>query len=160
MKPTLRPYTYLDKSACLSAFISNVPVYFTQDEIALFEAFLDKFQHVPDGKLEDGTHYFVLLENERVLGCGGFGHHKDSDVIFMAWGLIHNDFHKKGFGEKLLKFRIDQIKKIHPGAPIGLDTTQYSYPFFEKFGFRTTKITNDYYEPGMHRYDMVLDISS
>lgn len=156
METYIRTYVASDKLECLAAFTSNVPLYFTQGEIALFEAFLDKFHDVRDGKLEDGTHYYVIVENERVIGCGGFGHHDDSDVIFMAWGLVHNNFHKKGFGEKLLKFRIEQIKKIHPGARIGLDTTQYSYPFFEKFGFRTTNITNDYYEPGMHRYDMVL----
>lgn len=156
MNPTLRIYNHKDRIACLNAFISNVPRYFTRDEISLFEAFLDKFQNVQDGKREDGTHYYVLLENERVIGCGGFGHHENSDIIFMSWGLIHNDLHKKGFREALLKYRIEQIKRIHPEAGIGLDTTQHSYLFFEKYGFRTTKITYDYYEPGMHRYDMVL----
>ena len=151
----LRPYNANDKSACLEAFTSNVPVYFTKEEIDQFEAFLDKFESRENGVLENGTHYYVLLDHERVIGCGGFGHQENREVIFMAWGLIHHDFHKKGHGEKLLLFRIDEIRRIHPHARIGLDTTQYSYPFFEKFGFSTTKVTNDYYEPGMHRYDML-----
>ena len=43
------------------------------------------------------------------------------------------------------------------GAPVLIDTTQFSYPFFEKFGFETTKITKDFYAAGMDRYDMVYE---
>ncbi len=134
MTQTVRPYDPLDKSACLHAFISNVPLYFTQGEIALFEAFLDKFQDIKDGKLEDGTHYYVLLENERVLGCGGFGHHDDSDIIFMAWGLVHNDFHKKGFGEKTQEKILEsiQFQQTNEGKYLYAQVIDFAELFTEK----------------------------
>jgi len=37
-----------------------------------------------------------------------------------------------------------------------MDTTQFSYSFFEKYGFKIEKITENFYALGMHRYDMVL----
>jgi ribosomal protein S18 acetylase RimI-like enzyme len=43
---------------------------------------------------------------------------------------------------------------------VGVDTTQFSYGFFERFGFKTTKITEDFYEKGMHRYDMIYEYHS
>ena len=63
-----------------------------------------------------------------------------------------------GCGEKLLIYRIEQIKLLKPKFPVIIDTTQYSCGFFEKYGFKVTKITNDYYEIGMHKYDMILEI--
>jgi ribosomal-protein-alanine N-acetyltransferase len=154
MEIHLRAYTPADKAECLAAFMSNVPLYFTREEIGQFEGFLDKFQK-PDGKLENGTHYFVVALGDQVVGCGGFGYKENTDILFMAWGLVHNDYHKIGLGKALLLHRVDMIKRNFPGSAIGLDTTQHSYPFFEKMGFRVTKITEDFYEPGMHRYDMV-----
>lgn len=154
----IRPYTPTDKTPCLEAFKSNVPKFFTQSEIQDFSNFLDKFQN-QEPKLYNYNkiHYYVVVLDDKIVGCGGFGEKDDTNVITLCWGLVDSAFHKQGFGEKLLTYRLEQIKKMYPGAPVAIDTTQYSYPFFEKFGFVTTKITNDYYEVGMHRYDMVFE---
>jgi hypothetical protein len=40
MKLVIRAYEITDKQACLKAFESNVPKYFTKAEIADFDAFL------------------------------------------------------------------------------------------------------------------------
>lgn len=153
MEPIVREYHKNDRNDCLEAFKSNIPNYFTRAEIADFENFLLK--------LESGnknTRFYVVVSDKKVIGCGGFGDKENNGIISLAWGLIHSSFHKKAFGEKLLLYRIEQIKQLYPGVQIILDTTQFSYRFFEKYGFRTIIITNDFYTIGMHRYDMVFKV--
>jgi ribosomal-protein-alanine N-acetyltransferase len=153
MKLEIRAYKITDKQACLKAFESNVPKYFTQAEIVDFDAFLEM---IPNKVGVNKTYYYVVVFENEVIGCGGFGDKDNSDIITLAWGLIHQNFHKKGFGKELLAYRLLQIKEKFPNQPVYIDTTQYSYGFFEKYGFETTKITNDFYEKGLHRYDMKL----
>lgn len=147
----IRKYKTKDKEACLTAFKSNVPLYFTKEETADFIRFLDTFQSRPT---DSKTYFFVVVLENEILGCGGFGDKDNNGVISLAWGLIHRDFHKKGFGELLLKYRLAQIGKIFPADRILMDTTQFSVGFYEKSGFKIAKITNDYYSEGMHRYDL------
>lgn len=154
MEPIIRAYIKSDKQSCLKAFKSNVPDYFTEEEIVDFENFLSRIE-----RDAYKTYYYVLIYNDKVIGCGGFGE-KDTNknIISLAWGLIHKAYHKKGFGKKLLLYRIEQIKKLKLNFPITLDTTQYSYGFFEKYGFSTSLITPNFYTIGMHRYDMKLEL--
>jgi ribosomal-protein-alanine N-acetyltransferase len=153
MKLAIRAYQISDKQACLEAFESNVPKYFTQAEIADYDKFLEM---IPIKVEANKTFYYVVVFENKVIGCGGFGDKDNSDIITLAWGLIHQNFHKKGIGKVLLDYRLDQIKEKFPNQPVYIDTTQYSYGFFEKYGFETIKITNNFYEKGLHRYDMKL----
>ena len=141
------------KQACLAAFQSNIPLYFTPEEINDFNNFLDH-RAVPKENEIQTTFYYVLLKNNKVIGCGGFGERERDGTVTLAWGLVHSDFHKQGYGKVLLQHRLTEARNVYPTKTIYLDTTQYSYSFFEKFGFKTTKITNDFYMHGMHRYDM------
>jgi ribosomal-protein-alanine N-acetyltransferase len=153
MKLAIRAYQTSDKQACLEAFESNVPKYFTQAEIADYDKFLEM---IPIKVEANKTFYYVVVFENEVIGSGGFGDKDNSDIITLAWGLIHQNFHKKGYGKVLLDYRLEQIKEKFPNQPVYIDTTQYSYGFFEKYGFETTKISNDFYEKGLHRYDMKL----
>jgi N-acetylglutamate synthase-like GNAT family acetyltransferase len=153
MKVVIRAYNKNDKGSCLAAFKSNVPKYFTEEEMGDFENFLVRIENV-DVDNNSITHYFVVEYDQNVIGCGGFGDKDGKEIITLAWGLIHNKFHNKGYGKALLVYRLEQIKQLYPELPLVLDTTQYSHSFFEKYGFRTIKITKNYYCIGMHRYDM------
>ncbi len=150
MNTIIRIYSKNDEFDCLDAFKSNVPDYFTIEEIIEFQNFLQKVE-IEDNRI----HFYVVVYDEKVIGCGGFGDKNNNEIISLTWGLVHKAYHKMGFGEILLLHRLEQIKKLKPGLPLIVDTTQYSFGFFEKYGFETTKITNDYYTIGMHRYDMV-----
>lgn len=150
---TIRKYSKTDKNDCIEAFKSNVPYYFTNEEIKDFESFLMRIENG-----SDNAHFYVGDCNQKIIGCGGFGDRDNIGVYSLAWGFIHKDFHKKGFGEKLLLYRIEKIKQLKPEFPVIIDTTQYSFKFFEKYGFQTTKVTNDYYAIGMHRHDMSLKL--
>lgn len=148
----IRPYKAADKTGCMEAFNSNVPKYFTTDEVHDFERFLTNLE-VPENN--NDLFYYTMMLNYRVIGCGGFCKKEETNAITFAWGLVHHDYHKQGFGKQLVAFRLEKIKLIYPDKQVILDTTQHSFPFFEKYGFETVKITNDFYAKGMHRYDMV-----
>lgn len=149
----IRKYEAADHNTCMEAFKTNVPKYFTEGEIGDFERFLLKLE---DATVENNPPYYVLELDGSIIGCGGFGEKDGVDAITFVWGLVHNDYHKRGFGEQLLVFRLAEIKLQNPGRQIILDTTQHSFSFFEKYGFETVKITENGYAEGMHRYDMVL----
>ena len=69
--------------------------------------------------------------------------------------MVDSNFHKIGFGRRLTEYRIQKIKAKYPKCDILLNTTQHAFKFYEKFGFKITKITNDYYALGLDRYDMI-----
>ena len=156
MELLIREYLEDDKSACLTAFKSNIPTYFAEFELADFESFLDTFKtrrfYVDTNRR---TSYFVMVVDGKVVGCGGFGDKDNTNTLTLAWGLIHSGFHKLGLGESLLQFRLQEIKKHFPGEQVNIDTTQHTFGFFEKNGFSVSKITKDFYAEGMHRFDMV-----
>jgi N-acetylglutamate synthase-like GNAT family acetyltransferase len=153
MPTTIRPYLPTDHSSCMTAFLSNVPDFFTQEEIADFERFLVSLEN------GSGTASFYVIEHDQqVIGCGGFGDRNGDGIYSLAWGFVHKELHKKGFGEMLLTYRIEQIRLLNPKFPIWLDTTQYAAGFFKKYGFSTVSIINDYYAIGMHRHDMALEL--
>lgn len=151
----IRHYTSQDREACLELFRSNMPKFFDPTELPLFERFLDAQEKGISGKAaHSNEHYFVLADEETVVGCGGIAL-KDNNTVCMAWGMVGNSLHKKGYGAQLLEYRIARSKALYPTAKIGLDTTQHSEGFFARFGFKTWKITKDFYAPGMDRYDMI-----
>lgn len=145
----IRPYTAADQQDCIAAFKSNIPKFFAPHELVDFE---DWLRHVE----QQNEHYYIAELDGEVIACGGFSIYPDKKLATMAWGLVHNSLHKKGIGKALLLHRIKMIRSVHPQCTIGLDTTQHSFPFFEKLGFVTTKITKDSYGEGLDRYDMEL----
>lgn len=159
MTPIIRTYQSSDKTACIAAFTSNIPLFFAEHELAEFDAFLDNF-HRPNAN-DKGyiTTYYDVIELEgNVIACGGYGCKDGGKTVSLAWGLVHREWHKKGWGKMLLEHRLAQIAQRFPDLPFVLDTTQHSYAFFEKFGFVVTQVTTDFYEKGLDRYDMVYKI--
>jgi predicted GNAT family N-acyltransferase len=151
----IRPYKFSDRASCLSIFHSNLPRYLDESELAGFELWLNGLdQGVAAYGSSEEDHYFVLENDESILACGGFYIAKHQKSVTMAWGMVDHAYHKKGFGKELFLFRLQEIKKNFPGYSILLDTSQHTYPFFERFGFTVLKVTENGYGPGLHRYDM------
>ncbi|MES2516383.1 MAG: GNAT family N-acetyltransferase [Bacteroidota bacterium] len=137
----------------LSIFKSNMPLYFADEELPLFDAFLDR-------DLERGP-YFLVFNNDDIVGCGGIALNQPTKYtnephVIMTWGMVDNKHHKSGFGKLLLLHRIEQAKEIYPGVTIALGTTQHTFEFFWKYGFKTVAYEKDHWAKGLDLYQMEL----
>lgn len=152
--PAIKPYLPEYKSTLLEIFRSNMPLYFAEEELPLFDAFLDQ-------DIDAQRPYWVVFNNEQIVGCGGIGineptRYTNEPHVIMCWGMVHQDFHKQGFGKALLEYRIEQSRLIFPGIKIALGTTQHSFPFFGKYGFKTVYYEKDHWAKDMDLYQMEL----
>lgn len=149
----IRLYKPEDKNACIELFKGNMPKYFATSELPEFELWLDALetkggQH----KASADEQYFVAEIKDELVGCGGFA--KIGEEISLTWGMVSHSMHGKGIGKTFLQYRLDVIKSFFPSASVILDTTQFSYVFFERLGFKVTGIIKNFYGQGLDRYDM------
>jgi ribosomal protein S18 acetylase RimI-like enzyme len=145
---TISPYNASHRKQCIEIFHSNQPKFFHADELPLFEAFL----------ASGSTNYFVLIIADRVVACGGWSIKDDGEAAGLAWGMVRAECHGHRHGTRLLAWRLGRIAEDPTIRRIEMDTSQHTIRFFEKFGFRVTNQQLDGYGPGLHRYDMVLDL--
>ncbi len=143
------PYQKKYKADCIAIFKSNQPLYFTEEELALFTKFLDE-------KCDE--EYFVLEYQGKILACGGiFNRENRENTSGLSWGMVHNDYHQKGLGFALTDFRLKLLKEKYPQSIPTINTSQYTYPFYQKLGFVTHKITKDGFGKGLDDYEMRLE---
>lgn len=149
----IREYSAADMAACLEAFDTNIPKYFSEEERREFETFL---------KLPSCV-YLVLEDGGRVVGCGGYYLGKYSTQsggeAGLCWGLVRRELHGTGLGKRLLLERLVRVARHPEAAFIRLDTSQHTFGFFERLGFVTEHITPNGYWEGLDRYDMRLELT-
>jgi len=154
---TIRQYAATDRQSCLSIFDSNCPKFFDPAEKKLLERWLDgRDTNTLVYDSSESEKLYVMEVEGKVTACGGFYTLKNEKVAKLTWGMIHRNYHTKGYGKRLLVYRINVIKKEYPGYLIRLDTSQHTYKFFEKYGFAVSGVVNDGYGKDLHRYDMEL----
>lgn len=141
------PYTTEYKKSCLEVFKSNIPKYFADHELGEFEHWLD------NGQTEN---YFVILNDNEIVGCGGIYIDDENKKAGFAWGMIHSDHHKKGYGSKFSKFRIAKIREISDHN-IFLVTSQHTFEFYRNLGFEVLSIEENGFCEGLDKYDMKLN---
>ncbi len=154
----IREYRPSYRNACIEVFRSNIPKFFAESELEHFKAWLDaqdELHPAYSNAVEDD--FYVALLDKKVAGCAGFYIIKNEKTAKLAWGMVDTSLHKQGVGKALLVHRINSIEVLYPGFKITLDASQHSFEFFEKMGFKTEKVTKDYYASGLDRYDMVLE---
>jgi predicted GNAT family N-acyltransferase len=96
--------------------------------------------------------FFVLIEGERVIGCGGYYH--QNGAVYMNWGMIERSQHGRGHGRLLLDRRMAQIRTECVGRPIRIETTQHTQGFFQKNGFHVIFCVPDGFAAGLDRVEM------
>lgn len=148
---TIKPYLPEHREALIEIFKGNIPLYFAEEELPYFTDFIDNLD----------CPYSVIFNNNEIVGCGGIGLNKSRkpsniDTVSMCWGMIDHKYHKHGFGKKLLEFRIQQSKELYPNVKIALGTTQHTFQFFEKYGFKTVEFQKDYWAKGLDLHQMEL----
>lgn len=143
-----RPYEAQYKELCLAAFDSNTPKFFDTSERESYANYLDAYAH---------EYYWCVFQGEEMLGAGGY-YLKPDGIARLVWGLIETTKHRQGFGRELLNFRLQEIAK-HPDVhAIQLDTSQHNPRFFNRFGFVEKDYKPDFYGPGLHSYEMELEL--
>ena len=143
----IKPYKQKYFDNCVDIIESNTPKYILPIEHLAFKNYL----------LKKNKTYFVLFNGFNLVACGGYGINDSQNKADLSWGLVHRKHHSQGIGSYLLRFRIENIKKKYPSVNIHLDTSQHTYKFFERFGFKVRKISKDGYGEGLDMYDMILD---
>jgi predicted GNAT family N-acyltransferase len=142
-----RVYQAVDAEACLKLFDSNTPAFFAPSEREEFMAYL-----------AEAPHYFVLIDRERLVGCGGL-EEIDDGAWALCWGMVDQGLHRQGLGKALLLGRLDWIRQQANASTVHLDTSQFSRGFFERFGFVATSVTANGYGEGLDRVDMRLELA-
>lgn len=141
---TIREYELTDKSAVMNLIRLNTPRYFAPEEEADLSRYLDSEREL----------YYVLLFNEKIVGCGGinFADHKTTGRI--SWDIFHPQYQGKSLGTQLLKYRIGKLKSLGGVQKITVRTSQVAYKFYEKQGFELIEIKKDYWAKGFDMYRM------
>ena len=140
---TLRPYAPTDRDACLALFAGNVPDYFAELERADFIETLDE--------IDD---YFVIeSEGVGIVACGGYAAlDTQPSVAALCWGMVRRDLHRRGYGEYLLRERLQRIAADPAFRSVVIETTRFSRDFFARHGFVATRTVPDGFAPG---YDLI-----
>ena len=146
----IRPYSPSDRDACLAVFDSNVPRFFITAERAGFASFLDELPGP----------YIVLTDASGVIvGCGGYAIADDEPGrADLCWGMVRKEKHRRGYGRTLTHARIDAAKRDADVRVIALECSQHTTGFYERFGFRVTKVEPDGFGPGLDRCLMRLEV--
>ena len=138
-----RPYKPTDRSSVLALVRLNTPEYFHPSEEEDLSIYLEN-------ELED---YFVVEENGEVVGAGGINYFPEEHSARISWDVVSPDFHGKGIGGRLTKFRVDHAFSKSSVQTIVVRTSQLVSRFYEKQGFELEKVVKDYWAEG---YDLYL----
>ncbi len=136
---SIRPYRAEDKAQLIQLIRSNTPEYFAPEEEADFVSYLDN-------EIED---YFVVERNEEIVGCGGVNYAENRSVGIISWGMIHPELHGNRIGTVLLQYRLDFLKNTESVKRITVRTSQLTYRFYEKNGFRLVDTKKDFWAEGL-----------
>lgn len=144
-----RPYTFSDINDCLAIFDSNVPTFFAKKERTEFYEFLL-------GQSGFESSYLVLVLNGAIISCGGLTIDANKRQASLSWGMVSSTMHRKGIGTYLFKARLEQARKLQNIDELVLSTSQHSAGFYERLGFRVTKIITNGFGPDLDRWEMKL----
>ena len=86
-------------------------------------------------KKNKGMSYYVAVENDKILGIGGFG--KDNHVHTL---FVDVRYHGKGVGTQLVSRFCREVDACSSPAYLETDTDK-NVRFYERFGFAVVKET-------------------
>ena len=146
---TIRSYQTDDLQACLDLFDSNVPDYFAPEERPDFLACLNRMH-------TEQRPYLVVTRGESIIAGGGVVIHADQRQARLAWGMVHRFHQGQGLGTRLLKARLALVQAATGVETLGLETSQHTFRFYQRFGFDVETITPNGLAPGLDRYAMTI----
>ena len=141
---TIREYKSIDKISVMNLIRLNTPEYFAPEEEDDFSNYLDNEREL----------YYVLLFNEKIVGCGGINFAENKTIGKISWDILHPEYQGKSLGTRLLEYRIEKLESIKSVQKITVRTSQVAYQFYEKQGFELKEIKKDYWAKGFDMYKM------
>jgi GNAT superfamily N-acetyltransferase len=147
---TIRPYRPTDYKEVLAAFRTNVPEHFPASEEAWLRSCLDE----PDGPL------FVVVEDEDIVGFGGYEISEFYNLGTLVFGLVRADRHGAGIGRALLNYRLLHMATLalRPRY-VTVDTHPHTAGFFQRCGFEEIARWPGGYRSGRDRVDLRFELT-
>ncbi|MBO6504512.1 MAG: GNAT family N-acetyltransferase [Kordiimonadaceae bacterium] len=142
----LREFKPSDREGCLAVLDANTPEYFSPVERETFDEFLAE----PPGT------YLVLVDDNRVVGCGGYIPMPDTRDAHTSWGMVHPDYKGRGLGKRLFQARLDAVRKRGDADRVRVVTSPQTESFFKLYGFEVTRREKDGNAPGIDLVEMWL----
>ena len=84
----------------------NTPRYFAPEEAADLDAYLEREREL----------YYVLLHEERIVGCGGINFADGGTVGKISWDMVHPQYRGKSLERGMLRHRIEKLKRCAASA--------------------------------------------
>lgn len=126
----IREYEPEDLEACLEVYRSNEPDFLSTEGLQNFIDFL-----------QAGTSYYLVVEHAGdVIGCGGLELVGDSDNAWLMHGIIHREYHRRGFGTTLLAARIALLETDERPIELWARASTPVIPFYGRFGFQLERL--------------------
>ncbi|WP_026452450.1 GNAT family N-acetyltransferase [Aequorivita capsosiphonis] len=143
---TIREYKTTDKEELLDLIRLNIPEFFAPEEEADFKDYLETKREL----------YYVLLFNEKIVGCGGVNFEDNKTTGIISWDVFHPEYEGRSLGTQLIEHRIGILNSIGSIQKIIVRTSQVAYRFYEKQGFGLLEIKKDFWAKGFDMYYMEL----
>lgn len=140
----IRPYIETDKNELIRLIEWNVPLYFALEEVEEYKRYLE----------EEIDQYFVVEVEGRLVGAGGINVIAKEKEGRISWDVVAPALQGKGIGRALLLYRLEILQKMQDIDRIRVRTSQVVYPFYEKYGFVTKQIVENFWAAGLDLYDM------
>lgn len=103
---------------------------------------------------EERELYYVVLSDDKIVGCGGINFADNNKTGKISWDIIHPDYQGKSLGTQLLKYRIKLLSSMRNIQKITVRTSQVAYRFYEQEGFTLNEVVKDYWADGLDMYSM------
>ena len=85
---TIREYEPSDKNDVINLIKLNTPEFFATDEEEDLKKYLETEREL----------YYVLLYDEKIVGCGGINFSGDKTIGKISWDIFHPDYQGKSLG--------------------------------------------------------------
>lgn len=129
-------------------FSLNVPKYFDDKELDDFKKYF----------IKNVKTYSIIKFNNKIIGGAGYVMENESTGR-ITWSFIHPNFHRQGFGKKIVVHCMNSLKDFKSLEKIEVNTSNLGFKFYRALGFESEYVKKDYWSQGIDLYFMSLKIS-
>jgi GNAT superfamily N-acetyltransferase len=144
--PSMRRYQPSDLAECAALMRSNIPKSFLPGDLATFTTWLTSTTDP----------FFICAIAGQIVACGGYSLVLPAQA-WLRWGIVAREHHRRGIGSYLLTRRLHEMRRgTHSVGEVRVETSQHSYGFFVRHGFKVESWRSDAFGPGHDRVEMAL----